>query len=186
MKANDDLLLGYLAMVPSFIARIGYDEANVRNFWKTKLIKHDSNVLGIYSSMLNNHMIPNEEIEEANHLVVSKIREYTTDLGEHLTLQRANFGLAIEQLAFLSDNMDNYNWTNNRAGLLAGYVERYTLTAMVVKKLCEEFDSTYYSYWLAQRLERLFAANAAKKAEFTTIMNAENCPPPSRLPSLAT
>jgi hypothetical protein len=180
---REPLLLKYLAHAPSFISRLGYTSEEVREFWRTKL-RRCNNMLAVYAAILASSLIPDDQLEEANKLVVTGLKEYTDKPGEHFALQNGGFGITIEWLAFEQRKIDDWQWAHDRYQLLSSFIEKYPLTELIVERLCDIY-STKTHLRLGRSLEVLFRRDAKKKTEFTTIVQAKGWILPEFLPSLA-
>lgn len=166
---NKELLYNYISKYPQRIVYLNYDSHQVRNFWKTELLKCDKS-LDIYASMLNANLIPQEEINEAHEHLIKNIKKYEVLQNLNLILQRNNFHYLFEEYYFKQTEFQYYSTTNQRADLLYGYLLNNDFTVNSVTVLCDEYSkATYYSEWFLERLKRLFAEHPHKKEIFVNI-----------------
>lgn len=183
LKTEDELLLSFLSSYPSRILVLSYSPPELRNFWKTKLFKA-SNVLDIYARMLINNLIPKAEIEEANEFIFDKISYYTESTETHLVLKENGFDKIVNKIAFDDDKFSGFMWVNSKADFFRDFFKMYPLTPKAVEKICVEFNKGNHSYWLAERLDKMFSENPDKKNEFKAITIEKGYTLPSHIKSL--
>jgi hypothetical protein len=53
--------------------------------------------------------------------------------------------------------------------LIAYYIEKYPLVDETVEVICEMYSRSKYSWWLGERLVKIFDENPDKKNEFNEI-----------------
>lgn len=183
LKTEEELLLSFLSSYPSRILILNYTPSELRNFWKTKLIKA-SNILDIYARMLLNNLIPKNEIEEANEFIFDKISSYTENAETHIILKDNMFDKTVNKIAFDEDKFSGFMWVNSKADFFRDFFKMYPLTIKAVEKVCIEFNKANHSYWLAERLDKMFSENPDKKTEFLTIATANSYSLPSHIGTL--
>jgi hypothetical protein len=170
LKSNKyDLYI--ISIYPDKINQLNYNPTEIRQIWRTRIWENKSNVFSIYGALLRNSLIPASEIQEANAYVIAKGTDcYPHDEPTHLALAGNGFGDVLFEIAVHSQRLaDWFNWVNPRVDLLAYYLEKYTLREETVEVICEMYGRPKYSYWLAERLTRIFAKNSQKKMEFIEI-----------------
>lgn len=72
VKANKFHLKDFLSNHPDKILSFNFNEEEIRKFWKTQLTS-GNNILGLYTSLLRNGLIPQNEIAEANKTILNAI-----------------------------------------------------------------------------------------------------------------
>lgn len=165
------LLYDYLSKYPQRIVCLGFDNCQVRSFWKTEILKCDR-CLDIYAYMLNANLIPQDEINESHEHIIANIKQYKLQQNSYLILQGSNFNHLFEEYYFKQAEFKYYQTTNNRADLLYGYLLYNDFTVNIVDVLCAEYSkSIYYSEWLLKNLKRLFTEDINKKTMFIDIAN---------------
>lgn len=184
LKTKESTLFDIVSINPKWFLLLGFTAQEIRNFWNTKIFK-TKNCLGLFACLLRNNLIPQNEIEEANTLIFNKLKYYTDSQEDHITLLNNGFGNTINRIAFEENNIAQFMWVNNKADILRDYIEQYPLTSIAVEKLCIEFNKdNFFSFWLLERLEKLFSDNQNKKAEFLTIANQYGFELPKQITSL--
>lgn len=186
IKGNNSVLSGYLSHNPKFIGSLGFDDSELRNFWHTTLWLSEG-CFSTYASMLLLNIIPIDQISEANAIAISHLKgkAYVYDLQLHMALESNGFVALIEQNIFAARELKQYIRTNERAEFLAGFIEMATLNDVIVRAICEAFNRSEYSYYLAGNLNELFSRNQAKKAHFIEIATQLGLSLPSKIGALA-
>jgi hypothetical protein len=175
--------LTIVSLFPDKINFIGYSPAEIREIWRTRIWNNKSSAFGIYGTLLRNSLIPTTEISEANNYVIDKATDYRpNDETTHLALAANGFGDAIFDIAIHTKRLkDWFVWVNPRADMIAYYIEKYPLKDETVEVICEMYSREKYSYWLGERIVRIFTENANKKNEFHLIATRNSLTIPSEL-----
>lgn len=180
LKQNELLLLEYLGEYPSRIINLKYSEIEVRNFWKTKIIKHSS-CLTIYASLLRNNLIPKSEIDEANEFIIRNIRKYTKNPVAHDTLKSNNFFDSVKKNIFENSEFHKFLWVNERADLIGEIIEYYPPDKDIITILCNVYAQPTNSNWLLERLDKIFTADSLLTKQYKRIIIDHNIDIPPKL-----
>lgn len=183
LKTEDDLLLSFLSSYPSRILTLNYSSAEIRNFWKTKLLI-PSNILDIYARMLLNNLIPKNEIDEAHEFIFDKISSYTDNDETHIILKDNKFDKIVNKISFEDDKFSGFMWVNSKADFFRDFFKMYPLSEKAVEKICIEFNMGNHSFWLAERLDKMFSENPDKLDEFKNITNTKGYSLPLHIAAL--
>ncbi|HBD26837.1 hypothetical protein [Flavobacterium sp.] len=161
----------FIYIYPELIHYFEYSPSEVREIWRKKVLRNESSAYSIYATLLRNQLIPTSEINESINYIFEKISNYKpNDEQTHLALAGNGFGELIFEVAFKQKRLgDWFNWVNPRADLIAYYIEKYPLKDETVEIICEMYTRDKYSFWLSERLVRIFKENNTKKSEFHSI-----------------
>lgn len=167
--------LKIIALYPDKIKYFNYTPHEIREIWRTRIFTDKSHSFSIYSTLLRDSLIPQNEIREANEYMINNMANYRPQDNEtHKVLASNGFGDLIHEIAINSKRLDNFLWVNERADLIAYYIEKYTLNDETVEVICEMYTRRKYSWWLSERLIKIFAENIDKKFEFHEIATKNN------------
>ena len=155
----------FIYIYPELIHYFEYSPSEVREIWRKKVLRNESSAYSIYATLLRNQLIPTSEINESINYIFEKISNYKpNDEQTHLALAGNGFGELIFEVAFKQKRLgDWFNWVNPRADLIAYYIEKYPLKDETVEIICEMYTRDKYSFWLSERLVRIFKENNTKK-----------------------
>jgi hypothetical protein len=168
---------------PDKINQLQYSSAETREVWRTRIWENKSSAFSIYATLLRNGLIPKKEIPEANlHVIASATDQRPQDESTHLALAGNGFGDTIFQIAFIDKRLQEWlHFINPRADMIAYYIERYPLRDETVEIICEMYTRANYSWWLAERISRIFEELPEKKEEFHQIAASKGYKIPSAL-----
>lgn len=160
-----------IKLYPDKVNFFNYSSQEVRNIWKKRILDCKAYAFKIYATLLRNSLIPQTEIEEANKHMIDKLVDYwPEDEITHESLASNGFGNQIFEIAIKEKRLNDwYKWVNPRADMIAYYIEKYKLLDDTVEVLCEMYTRKKYSYWLNERLIKIFSENECKKQEFHSI-----------------
>jgi len=175
--------LAIVSVHPDKVNKLDYNSQEVREIWRKRIWKDKSLAFPVYAALLRNSLIPQEEIDEANYEVLKGAKGYRPENElTHLTLAANGFGDLIFQESIKKNRLkDWYHWVQPRADLHAYYIEKYPLKEETVEVICEMYERENYSYWLDERLERIFKEKPEKKQEFHKIANSKGYRIPDKL-----
>lgn len=182
LKANKgDLAI--ISLYPDKIHYLNYTSHEIREIWRSRIFNQKSTAFSIYGTLLRNSLIPANEIEEANRHIIDNLTEYRpVDDLTHVALATNGFGNALYEIAIKNDRLRNwFHWVNPRADMIGYYIEKYPLQEQTVEVICEMYTRDTYSFWLGERLVRIFKENPVKKKEFHDIANNEGFAIPTEL-----
>jgi len=170
LKANKfDLFIIYY--YPDKVNQMNYSAADTREIWRNRIWENKSTAFSIYGTLLRNALLPKSEVSEANLHMISKGTDYRPqDEPTHLALAGNGFGETIFQVAFVQGRLTDWlNFVNPRADMIAYYIEKYPLKDEAVEIICEMYTRDRYSWWLGERITRIFTEIPEKKADFHDI-----------------
>lgn len=179
-KQEDYFLKSYLNYNPSMFVRLGFSEEEIRVFWKTKLKNYD-NRLDIYAVMLNNDLIPSNQIIEANTVMISNLDNYNVDVKLHNILKINKFFDVFKSEIIDNKKFCEFLWVNNHASLISDVIEHYPADVHVITRMCEVYNEPTNSNWLLERLECVFIPSNSLTDDYKAIIKDNNIFVPSRL-----
>lgn len=164
-----DLIIVFL--FPDKVNFLNYTPTEIREIWRNRILNDKSLAFKIFGTLLRNSLIPLTEIKEANEYIIENVTDYRpNDESTHLALSGNGFGDLLFERAIIDKRLrDWFVWVNPRADLIAYYVERYPLRDETVEVICEMYERNTFSFWLGERLVKIFTQNVSKKDEFHLI-----------------
>lgn len=176
-------MMGFLDTYPELLIRFNLNDKEIRKFWTVDL-NDSSNPIGLYTSLLRNALIPKEEINDANKLVIKLLKEYSPTLIEHNILNNNLFFKAfkleiIENSKFIG--YKSYLWVNEKADIISGFIEHYPADKDIIIKLSEHYNQGYNSEWLLKRLDNVLEEGKKITLDYKTIIQSENIVLPESL-----
>lgn len=183
IKNNDNHLSFFLSNHPDKILRFNFTPEEIRKIWKKKLVNFND-ILGIYSTLLRNGLIPQNEIAEANKTVISTIKEYSPSNIDNQLLTQHGFLDQFKEEILYNENFcgkKSYNWVNAKADIISGVIKNYSADIDIAKRLVEHYTQLENSDWLLERLNYIFSDNSQMKTDYKIILQANNCEIPAKL-----
>ena len=179
-KKYDLIIIG---LYPDKINYLNYSSEEIRQIWRTRIINKKSTAFSIYGTLLRNSLIPATEIREANVHMINNLTDYKpNDDITHMALAANGFGDLLFEIAIHTQRLrDWFVWVNPRADMIGYYIEKYPLHEETVEVICEMYSRDKYSYWLGERLVRIFTNDVNKKNEFHSIANRRGFTIPTEL-----
>jgi hypothetical protein len=180
LKGNEHYLKDFLSNHPDKFLRFNYSAEEIRKFWKTTLVRCD-NILGIYTTLLRNCLIPKAEISEANELVLNKIKEYHVGPIEHQILIANGFFESFKTCIINNSNFEEYLWVNDRADLISDMIVSNSADIDIVNRLCLVYNHSTNSNWLIERFDRELMSKEQLREEYKQIIQQNNITIPAKL-----
>lgn len=179
-KKYDLIIVG---LYPDKINYLNYSPEDIRQIWRTRIINNKSTAFSIYGTLLRNSLIPATEIREANEHMINNLTDYRpNDDVTHMALAANGFGDLLFEIAIHTQRLrDWFVWVNPRADMIGYYIEKYPLREETVEVICEMYSRDKYSYWLGERLVRIFTDDVNKKNEFHSIASRRGFTIPTEL-----
>ncbi|MES2331355.1 MAG: hypothetical protein V4539_17255 [Bacteroidota bacterium] len=170
IKSDQAKMLTFLREYPSHLQKLDLDATQVRTLWHSNLFTSSRNDYAIYTGLLANNLIPATEIDEAHERILSHSRHIPTT-AQSVILERNNFYPILHQILFPVGGIFGYRQVNALAGLFIHYLSKFPITADIISSISATFSFPYEPRVLEDQLTQFFAANAAKAAECTTVLN---------------
>lgn len=163
--------LKIVGLYPDKVNYLNYLPEEIRQIWRTRIVNDRSMAFSTYGTLLRNSLIPETEIREANEHMINCLTDCRPDDEiTHIALAANGFGDLFFDIAIHTKRLrDWFNWVNPRADMIGYYIEKYPLREETVEVVCEMYSRDKYSYWLGERLVRIFTDNESKKKEFQSI-----------------
>jgi len=170
--------LKFINYFPHRIKLMQYDDHEKRELWKIRMfdIGLHINPFNIYSEILRENWVPQNEIQLVNHKLLDKFDQSVYNRlpeneGDRLTLMNCGFYDLIFSEAIIERKLKNYMWVNSKCDLIAAYIETSPLLDETVKVLCTMADSNNPSQWLIKKLNTTFESNRILKNNFLKKVN---------------
>lgn len=171
IRSNPILVLELLRRYPKHVVTLDLEPSNIRNCWYSSLFNSYENDLPIFCEFLRNNMIPTGEIAEAVNVILNKIQWGAKPLNDEqfLLLEEVGFYDNLRRKILDEGKIDDWNYSNRRAELIANYCEKRTLDLQMVSGISRAFSRDYHPHNLRDSLNALFNTNPSKKQEFHNI-----------------
>jgi len=174
---NRDLI--FLGVHPEKITQLNYSHTDIRLMWKSRfnVIKTDYNPFNIFCGMLKNDMIPIEQIDEANRLLINCFSQSNfhklPEKGDIETLKSKGFFDSLFENAIEERKLTDYKWVNDKCDLIIELIINVPLTEKTVVCICNMAISQFPSQWLVKAIVFIFNRCPDIKKEFHRIALAE-------------
>src|SRR5665648_72034 len=153
LKNNKEYLKDFLSNHPDKFLRLNFSDEEIRKFWNTILVRCD-NMLGIYTTLLRNCLIPKTEIKEANALVLSKLKNYVIVPQDHQILIANGFFESFKECIINDPQFEQFLWVNDRASLISEMITSNPADVNIANRLCLVYSQSTNSNWLLERFDR--------------------------------
>jgi len=177
IKKHKHYLKQFLSQYPDKILRLNLTEGEIRNLWTTDLADYNTHILTVYSSLLRNNLIPQNDIDEANKRVIKPARRYSVNDNDHLVLLTNNFLSTFKSEILNNSNFigfKSYLWVNDRADLISEIIKKYPADLDILNKLAQHYNQSYNSDFLIERFEWMLDTDKHKLLEYQTIIANNN------------
>jgi len=167
----------FLSNYPDKVGEMKYSESEIRKLWKTRLFNPNDKrfVFEIYSILIRNSLIPNEQLEEAFTQLFEKYEQpslhFPTDIQIKASLINPILGEIIYKKAIVDNDLSSFMWVNSKCDFIAFYVENFPLKKETIESVCKMVTRSNYSYWLEEKIKALLSGNTTLKNEFNRIAN---------------
>jgi hypothetical protein len=183
LKDNIYYMIDFLDSYPELILNFDFSNQEVRKLWSVE-IKKSNNVIGLYTSLLRNVLIPRDEINDANKAVINQIKDYSPNALEHHTLEINKFFNAFKSEVIDNNNFigfKSYEWVNDRANLISSIIKYYPADKEILVKLAEHYEQRYNSEWLLKRFDYLIENGDQFTDAYKSIKQSKNITIPNNL-----
>lgn len=175
LKSKPQLVVDYLRTQPQQISELSFDASEVRQLWFSVLFTYDANDFNIYVEMLENGMIPHDELEESNRTILERVTygQGPADFRQCSILNNNGFFEKMKIRLIDHGQLSQFTYSNKRASLISKYLEHIPMEATFVKAVCNVFSSSYYPHDTNDEIKKLFIRIPAKRAEFIRVAHQE-------------
>lgn len=180
LKNNEYYLREFLDAYPDKILHFNYNEENIRKFWKSTLLRCN-NILGIYTTLLRNRLIPVAEINEANELIMENLRRFEVKPLESDLLKAHGFLNIFKSNIINNSKFSEFQWVNDRADLISEIIKIHPVDKDIIVRLCEVYSQSTNSNWLLERFDKIFTAESDLTKGYKKLILENNITVPSRL-----
>lgn len=180
LKSKEYYLRDFIDAYPDKLLRFNYSEEDIRKFWKTTLLKCD-NIIRIYATLLRNRLIPESEINEANELLLSKLREYKVEPIEHDLLKANGFLDSFKSSIINNPKFGDFSWVNEKADLISDIIKLHPADIDILNRLCEVYNQSTNSNWLLERFDKILTPDSDLVRDYKKIIENNDILIPIRL-----
>lgn len=172
LKTSNDKLLNFIRSYPDKILYLNLSAEFIRNMWYEKLFTNGINDFNVYSSLLQNNLIRQEDIETANERIVSRLGSQVPSDLERIGLSQHGFYTALKQRLFPEGGIFSFDTCNRLSNLMIHYINSFPLDIEIVESINDSFSNPLQPNNLQARLRTYFTNTQVKKDEFNAILNA--------------
>ena len=186
LEQNETLLLSLLRDRPERSVFLKSKLSLVRNFWYQRLFRfYHPEDLSVFCSMLQNQLIPDDEVPHAIAHVIKKYNNaLPTNKVVHFALVSHGFFETFKKLVFDERLIDRFDWSNRNRDIVVYYVENFELDASIAEAIVDTFYKDNHPWHLREALDDYFLKNDAKREQLKAIIRAEGFAIPEKLESL--
>ena len=178
---HPEILLGVLRKNTSNVVFFSGHPTEIRKLWRMQIFDGANWDLGIVASLLRNKLIPANEIQEAIERAVTMLRGDIPSDDDITILTAHGFWDYFHKYAFENKNIDEFEWGNRNAGLIAWRVKNATIDCATAEVICRVFASEPYPYEVRDHLKHMLAANPKKMEELKAAATKAKMSVPSAL-----
>jgi len=178
--SNKEYLKDFLSNHPDKFLRLNFSEEEIRKFWKTILIRCD-NMIGIYTTLLRNCLIPQTDIKESNALVLSKLKNYQIVPQDHQILIANGFFESFKECIINDSQFEQFLWVNDRADLISTMITANLADVNIAKRLCLVYSQSTNSNWLLERFDRELMPKQQLRDDYKQIILHNDITIPNKL-----
>ncbi|WP_281751220.1 hypothetical protein [Thermodesulfomicrobium sp. WS] len=171
---DDTLLVSFLRQHPERAYVLQDQPQKVRLIWHDLLFNGSRyNDFAVLCSFLRASLIPPEQIPEAIKCAVNSVADVLPNDLDLKTLVTHGFYQALEE-AITDDNLlSSFNWANSNKELVIKYLSDNPISQNVALAIYRAFNSEHYAWHLAEYLNRFFAQNQNKRAEYRAFIGGD-------------
>ncbi len=185
LRDQPNLLLEILRIDPSKIQYFADDDRFIRNLWYEQLFsKFAENYFGLYAALLRNNLIPDNQIQEANSRVISRIYAVSPSEAEFETLVENGFLEAYQREVFEPNRISDFNWANSNTAMIIKVLDQIELDEVVLNSLHGTFSQENHPWDLRRDLNSHLLANEIQANRLRDAFNDCGLPIPRYLDSL--
>ena len=168
-KADDQRLYFFVADHPTKIPILNLDAAQVRRLWYDQLFSDRRNHFHAYATLLNNRLIPAQDINAAHRRVISRImQQKPEDVHIYNTLKVHGFYDVWKQVLF-PENGYGFKQANANIHAIIHYLENEQVDEQIVKSLFAINNMPLAPRIHLDKLETFLPANPAVKDNIVRI-----------------
>lgn len=143
----------------------------IRTIWRSHLFKHSMNDFGVLCSLINNRLIPDEQMNEVFE-VVFEVDIQPNNL-EQRTLELHDFNTFVRS-KIVSGIFRNFSAANSAKKHIISFLNSIILDDVICNKIYDDFHNPWVADDLASALNNYFAENPHKVVEYRA--HVQNCP----------
>lgn len=187
MKANEDLVIAYLAQFPHKVNYFAADTSFIRNLWHSKIFSSSyfyGGHLKLYCALLRNKLIEKEQLTEAHIKIIDKFNNSIPDNDDFYILQESNFFSIFKDYVFDTYFLTNFEKANSLKDIITFYLERFPIDVQIVKSITSIFSNDNYPWHLKDSLNTFFYENPEKRDIFILTLKEHELDSPNYLDSI--
>lgn len=198
IKLKDNFDLCIMRYHPQFLIGLDYSDEEKREIWTTRIheLNHNSKDIGywIYSILLRNQAIPENEIKEAMMQFFNSFQQdgyanlpkddelrkqlSNTELLEIIYDEYFNNGKIFENNIFENNK---HLKINSKSDLIELLFEYRTIDLKMVEGICKMYDNGIKPLWLTKNLKDLFKRKPELKSRFIEIIDLNSLEMPNNI-----
>ncbi|KFF16944.1 hypothetical protein [Flavobacterium hydatis] len=176
--------IAFLLFNPERIFDFGYGAKEIRKIWFERMLAAQStgNPFNLYAFLLQNNIIPKDEIPEANEKIFNSYKQQgpakipeNKDLD---TLKANGFFQSVFDIAITKKDLKDYLWVNGKCDLIGCFIENHPLNPDTVSSIIRNAQHRNPSQWLVKRVQNIFLSTPEIKSKFIAIAATAGLPVP--------
>ena len=184
IKRSEETLAGHLRSKPEDAALLQVEPELARRLVMVHLLQ-DAHWES-YAALIRLGVLESGDLRDFHALGVRNSKGVVPSEAAAQTLYETGFGEVFDRVAFAEGRVDRFEWGNPNSDLIRWHLERYPLTPISVRGICQHFAGQPCSARPREMLDRFFAEHADRRERFWKLaaeLKAEL--PISMIPSLA-
>jgi hypothetical protein len=170
LKSSNEKLLSFIRSFPDKILYLDLSNEFARNLWYEKLFTNSFNDFNVYSSLLQNNMIRQEDIDNANERVVNRLNTQIPADLEKIILIQNRFYNSLKQRLFPDGGIFSFETCNKLSNLMIHYISSFPIDLDIVSSINGSFTNPLQPNVLQARFRTYFTNTPAKKDEFNAVL----------------
>ncbi|TDQ35273.1 hypothetical protein [Aureibacillus halotolerans] len=176
---NHDMkwIIGLLRYDSNIVTFFNQHGAFIRNLWYDHLITEQDYI--IYSSLLRNNMVPDNQLEEAHEKMINRLptdifrnRAFTEPAA--LVFEQKGFFSKLTELAFGTDlNLDKWKWSARNRYAIIFYLERYGFTEHIATRISRVLNGSYPPFDFKFKFDEFLENNEERRLEYERYTNEQ-------------
>ena len=173
LKEHDNFALKFVRCYPETIAMVyGNYPQKVREIW------YNDDEMTIYTSLLEHHLIPVEQIQESfkRKLDAWESRNNAPYLNERQTQTLANVGFFDYFITYkysIDNTANHYEYINGKINFYGDFLMLCPMNEKTVKALINVFSNKNYPYSLKSRIRDKFNRGELDKEKYLEIVHSQ-------------
>jgi hypothetical protein len=170
IKADDERALDFIRTYPQKVPFLNFSPAFIRSLWYDKLFLHGNNDYNVYTSLLQNNLIPTSDINEANTKVVSRLSSQLPNAIEFFILNQNSFFERLRERALPNGGIFSFDFANRMSTQAIFYLENFPINREIMLSIRGTFTNPLQPNTFNSRLRTFINNKPDKKQEMMDVL----------------